>query len=46
MVARVCGAVIRENQILMVRHQHDGLDYWTLPGGVVGLESADRITQL
>jgi ADP-ribose pyrophosphatase YjhB (NUDIX family) len=33
---RACGAVILEDQILMVRHVHDGRDYWTLPGG--GLE--------
>lgn len=30
---RACGIVIRDNQILMVRHVHDGRDYWTLPGG-------------
>jgi 8-oxo-dGTP diphosphatase len=26
-------AVIRDDYILMVRHVHDGRDYWTLPGG-------------
>lgn len=30
---RACGAVIWQGQILMVRHVHDGRDYWTLPGG-------------
>lgn len=33
---RACGAVIHQDRILMVRHVHDGRDYWTLPGG--GLE--------
>jgi 8-oxo-dGTP diphosphatase len=31
---RVCAAVIRDGAILMVRHVHDGRDYWTLPGGL------------
>lgn len=35
MVERVYTAVIREGDILMVRHVHDGDDYWTLPGGKV-----------
>ena len=30
---RACGVVIRDGQVLMVRHVHDGRDYWTLPGG-------------
>ena len=30
---RACGIVIRDGQVLMVRHVHDGRDYWTLPGG-------------
>jgi 8-oxo-dGTP diphosphatase len=30
---RACGVVIRDGLILMVRHVHDGRDYWTLPGG-------------
>lgn len=34
-VVRVCAAIIRDEAILMVRHTHDGLDYWTLPGGGV-----------
>lgn len=32
---RACGAVIHQQRILMVRHVHDGRDYWTLPGGGV-----------
>src|SRR5437868_2540154 len=32
---RVCAAIIRAGSILMVRHLHDGHDYWTLPGGGV-----------
>ena len=33
---RACGAVIRNGEILMVRHWHpDGYEYWTLPGGHV-----------
>lgn len=39
MVIRVCAAVIRDGRVLMVRHRHDGLDYWTLPGG--GLEPGE-----
>ncbi len=34
-VRRVCGAILRDGHILMVRHRHDGRDYWTLPGGGV-----------
>ena len=30
---RVCAAIIKDNAILMVHHQHGGKDYWTLPGG-------------
>lgn len=30
---RASGAVIWDGHILMVRHVHDGRDYWTLPGG-------------
>ena len=33
--SRAFTAVIRNNHILMVRHIHDGRDYWTLPGGAV-----------
>ena len=30
---RACGVVIRNDHILLVRHVHNGRDYWTLPGG-------------
>lgn len=36
---RACGAVIHGNSILMVRHKHDGREYWTLPGG--GIEDGE-----
>lgn len=36
---RACAALIRRDEILMVRHVHDGRDYWTLPGG--GVEDAE-----
>ena len=39
MIKRVCGAIIKGNSILMVRHQHGTHDYWTLPGG--GIESGE-----
>ena len=32
---RVCAAILRGNEILMVRHEHDGRKYWTFPGGKV-----------
>ncbi len=38
-VSRACAAVLRGSSILMVRHVHDGRDYWTLPGG--GVEAAE-----
>jgi 8-oxo-dGTP diphosphatase len=34
-VVRVCAAIVRDGAILMVRHEHDGRAYWTLPGGGV-----------
>lgn len=40
---RACGAVIYQSQILMVRHVHDGRDYWTLPGG--GIEPGETPEQ-
>jgi len=45
MIKRVCGAIIRGNQILMVLHKHDGQEYWTLPGGgvEVGEELQDAV---
>lgn len=36
-------AVIRGAEILMVRHVHDGRDYWTLPGG--GIEEGEEPRQ-
>ncbi len=30
---RVCGAVLRNETILMVRHRDQDREYWTLPGG-------------
>ena len=38
-IRRACAAILREASILMVRHQHDGRDYWTLPGG--GVEAGE-----
>ena len=40
---RVCAALIRDRTILMVRHVHDGRDYWTLPGG--GVEAGETLEQ-
>ncbi|MGE0431822.1 MAG: NUDIX domain-containing protein [Planctomycetota bacterium] len=40
-IARVCGALIRGDRILMVRHAHDGRSYWTLPGG--GVEAGESL---
>lgn len=40
---RVYTAVIRDQQVLMVRHIHDGRDYWTLPGG--GVEPGETPAQ-
>jgi len=34
-IKRVCGAIIRNDKILMVLHKHDKREYWTLPGGEV-----------
>ena len=34
-VRRVCVAIVRGDAILLVRHEHDGRSYWTLPGGGV-----------
>ena len=34
-VVRVCAAIVRDGAILMVRHEHEGEAYWTLPGGGV-----------
>jgi ADP-ribose pyrophosphatase YjhB (NUDIX family) len=35
MTKRVYTAILRDGNVLMVRHVHDGRDYWTLPGGHV-----------
>jgi 8-oxo-dGTP diphosphatase len=40
---RVCAAIIRNAQILMVRHEHDGRNYWTLPGG--GVEPGEPLEE-
>ena len=32
---RAFGALIRDGRILMIKHEHDGRVYWTLPGGGV-----------
>jgi 8-oxo-dGTP diphosphatase len=40
---RAVAAVIQDNSILMVQHQHDGKTYWTLPGG--GLEAGEAPAQ-
>ena len=32
---RACGVLLKEGSVLLVRHVHDGHDYWTLPGGGV-----------
>ena len=34
-VVRVCGAILRNDRILMVFHQSAARSYWTLPGGSV-----------
>lgn len=36
---RVCAAIIRDNQILMVFHDHGERSFWTLPGG--GIEEGE-----
>jgi 8-oxo-dGTP diphosphatase len=43
MPERACAAIVRKSSILMVRHLHDGRDYWTLPGG--GVEPGARPEQ-
>lgn len=32
---RACAAIIQDGKILMVKHQHNGRIYWTLPSGGV-----------
>ena len=41
MHTRAVAAVIKDNTILMVQHQHDGRCYWTLPGG--GVEPGETL---
>lgn len=36
---RVCAAIIRNDEILMVRHRDGEREYWTLPGG--GIEPSE-----
>jgi len=40
---RVCAAILRDAAILMVRHEHAGRNYWTLPGG--GVEPGETLEQ-
>jgi 8-oxo-dGTP diphosphatase len=40
---RVCAAIIKNDQILMVQHRHDGREYWTLPGG--GIEAGETAVE-
>ena len=39
MILRVCGALLREDRILLVRHREAERVYWTLPGG--GVEAGE-----
>jgi 8-oxo-dGTP diphosphatase len=39
MRARVCGAILRDDHILMVHHRDASREYWTLPGG--GIEAGE-----
>jgi len=34
-MSRVQAIVVREGRVLMVRHRHQGHDYWCLPGGAL-----------
>lgn len=40
---RVCGAILKDNAILMVRHRDNDREYWTLPGG--GVEAGETLEQ-
>jgi 8-oxo-dGTP diphosphatase len=40
---RACGAILRGNTILMVRHRDGDREYWTLPGG--GIEPGETAEQ-
>ncbi len=39
----MCAAIIRNEHILMVRHEGDGDNFWTLPGG--GVETGENHEQ-
>jgi 8-oxo-dGTP diphosphatase len=41
--ARVCAAIIRNDQILMVFHEHGDRSFWTLPGG--GVEDGETLEE-
>jgi len=32
---RACAAIIHKEEIVMVLHNHQGMEYWTLPGGKI-----------
>jgi ADP-ribose pyrophosphatase YjhB (NUDIX family) len=40
---RVCAAIIRNNRILMVFHDHGDRSFWTLPGG--GVEEGETLEE-
>ena len=40
---RVCGAILKDSTILMVRHRENDREYWTLPGG--GVEAGETPEQ-
>lgn len=40
---RAVAAIIQSNSVLMVRHEHDGKSYWTLPGG--GIEPGETLAE-
>lgn len=40
---RVCGAILRDDHILMVQHRDTVRTYWTLPGG--GVETNETASQ-
>jgi 8-oxo-dGTP diphosphatase len=42
-MARVQAIVVRDGQVLMVRHRFEGREYWCLPGG--GLEAGETPEQ-
>jgi 8-oxo-dGTP diphosphatase len=42
-VHRVCAAIIRDDVILMVRHQEGTREFWTLPGG--GAEPGETLEE-